>query len=83
MPEEQLKVDITGDASGLEQASKKAASALNTVSKAATTTGVALDKVPQISAKVSTAAGAMAGNIGKAGGAVVKTKKDFTAFAHV
>jgi hypothetical protein len=73
--DEQLKVSISGDASGLEQASKVATSSLDKVGKSATQATTQLDKLPKVSAQVSSASATMAKNAATAGGALSGMKK--------
>jgi hypothetical protein len=81
--DEQLKVSISGDASGLEQASKVATSSLDKVGKSATQATTQLDKLPKVSAQVSSASATMARSAASAGGAVAKSGKDFTNLSRV
>lgn len=83
MPEEVLKTRITGDASGLDRASKQATQALDKFSKSAAQSSAALNNIPKVSNQVSQAAGKMATSAGKAGGAMAKSGKDFTNFGRV
>jgi hypothetical protein len=78
MPEEQLKVGITGDASGLEAASKQAVSSLNKIDKSAATTATSLNKIPQVSGKISQAAAQISSSAGKMGGSVAKGANEAT-----
>jgi hypothetical protein len=78
MPEEQLKVGITGDASGLEAASKQAVSSLDKIDKSATATAASLNKVPQVSQKISQAAAQISTSAAKMGGSVAKGANEAT-----
>jgi archaellum component FlaC len=83
MADEQLKVSISGDASGLEKASQVAASALNKIDKSAVHTSNTLSNLPKVSAQVSSAASTMARSAATAGGAIAKTTTNFTGLSRV
>lgn len=83
MADEQLKVGITGDASGLEKASHDAAEALNKIGKSATQATTQLAAIPKVSQQVASSSAQMARTAATAGGAVQKTTKDFTGLSRV
>src|SRR5690242_9454606 len=83
MAEEQLKVGIKGDASDLDKASRQAVASLNKIDKSALDASKSLSTLPQISAKVSQSANAMASAADRAGGAVAKSTKNFTGLTRV
>lgn len=78
--DEDIKVRLIGDPSSLEAASKKSVSALDNISKASNNTAQQLSKT---SSQISQAASNMARGAAAAGGAVVKSTKDFTGLSRV